>query len=216
VNLGWLRFVVMTIALLMGVVYAPAHLAQASGMPAAADLPPLEDFVQQLINGQAGQVRGVYAPGLFADIVIQQPSGNPDFVSDGERVLTQFASASDAGSIGLLAHNYLAGRRFSEMELGQHLILIRGDGSLETFAVTRMLRFRALQPYSTRSRFEDLAAGGELDAADVFMDTYAQQGAMVFQTCISHAGIPTWGRLFVIARPSRVAGFAQDFCDSCE
>ena len=169
---------------------------------AGRDLPALAEFAQAVANGNQDELRGAYVPGIFADLVVQQPEGNPAFVSPRGQVLTRFSEASRLDSIGLLAHNYLAGRDFSQLTVGQRIYLVYGDGRMRSFDVTRILKFQALQPLSTQSEFIDLATGKRLGAAALFTTAYGRQGSLVFQTCIEAEGIEAWGRLFVVAEPS--------------
>ena len=93
-----------------------------------ADLPSMDDFIGQVSNGQAGELRGVYIPGILAAPIVQQPAGMNDFVSPWQNVITQFGLASRLGSTGLLAHNYLAGETFGLLQEGQEIMLIDGSG----------------------------------------------------------------------------------------
>lgn len=166
------------------------------------ELPTLEEFAAQVGNGEAYELQGVYAPGLFAYWVVQQPSGSPLFVSKAENTLTQFALAADQfDSIGLLAHNYLAGADFPLLEAGQKLHLIYGDGDIKTFIVRQKLSYQALQPESPKSDFIDLLTGERLSASQLAWKIYNRPGEVVLQTCIAANGNPSWGRLFVIAEP---------------
>lgn len=174
----------------------------ASFIPAARDLPALGEFALELKNGQAGDLRGAYAPGLFAHMIVQQPQGNPTFVSPRKSFLTQFSSAAELGSTGLLAHNYLAGTEFSHVQSGQVIYLIFGDGALQRYSVTQLVRFQALQPDSPSSNFIDLQDGARLTSQAVFSKMYGRPGALVLQTCIEADGNEAWGRLFVIAEPA--------------
>jgi hypothetical protein len=163
------------------------------------NLPLLNVFVSQVKNGQSDQLRGVYIPGILAAPVVQQPAGKDGFVSPRQNILTQFGLASEFGSTGLLAHNNLAGASFSQLETNQKIYLIYGDGQIKTFVVTKILRYQALEPNSTSSKFIDLNTQDSLRAAEVFSKVYNRQGKVVFQTCISAGDEPSWGRLFVVA-----------------
>lgn len=166
-------------------------------------MPSLPAFVEQVETG-SGEVRGLYVQGVMAAAVVDQPAGRPGYVSLRPDAVTRFALASQYGSLGLLAHNTLAGERFFELRLGQPLVVVRGDGRLERYRVTALRRFRALQPNSPYSTFEDLDAPGHLwTATELFYEIYAHEGRLVLQTCIAADGIDTWGRLFVIAVPDR-------------
>jgi hypothetical protein len=180
----------------------PSHAVQAlSSDSRNANLPLLNVFISQVKNGQSDQLRGVYIPEILAAPVVQQPARNDGFVSPRQNILTQFGMASQFGSTGLLAHNNLAGASFSQLEAEQKIYLIYGDGQIATFVVTKILRYQALEPNSTSSKFIDLDTSDSLKASEVFSKVYNRQGQVVFQTCISAGDEPSWGRLFVIAEP---------------
>lgn len=180
----------------------PSYGVQAlSGDSSNGNLPLLNVFVSQVKNGQPDQVRGVYIPEILAAPVVQQPAGNNEFVSPRQNILTQFDLASKFGSTGLLAHNNLAGASFSQLETDQKIYLIYGDGQVSVFVVTKILRYRALEPNSTSSKFIDLNTNDSLKASEVFSKVYNRQGQVIFQTCISAGDELSWGRLFVIAEP---------------
>ena len=180
----------------------PSYNVQAlSGDYGNGNLPLLNVFVSQVKNGQPDQVRGVYIPEILAAPVVQQPTGNDEFVSPRQNILTQFDLASKFGSTGLLAHNNLAGASFSQLETDQKIYLIYGDGQVSVFVVTKILRYQALEPNSTSSKFIDLNTNDSLKASEVFSKVYNRQGQVIFQTCISAGDELSWGRLFVIAEP---------------
>ena len=166
-----------------------------------AGLPSLEEFTMQVSNGQAGQLRGIYIPGVLAAPVVQQPEGMDDFVSPWQNIITQFGLASRLGSTGLLAHNYLAGAAFGLLQEGQEIELVDGSGRISTFSVTEILRYQALDSDNTATRFLDLENRTSITSTDVFNKVYSRPGQVIFQTCIKKDGDPSWGRLFVIASP---------------
>jgi hypothetical protein len=116
-------------------------------------------------------------------------------------VLTQFGLASAFGSVGLLAHNYLAGENVVLLAQDQEFFLVYGDGRTAGYVVTGVRRFQALEPDSTSGRFVDLESGDVLSAAEMFLEAYARPGQVVLQTCIEKEDQLNWGRLFVIAAP---------------
>ena len=168
-----------------------------------AHLPAFEEFVSQVKDGRSGELRGVYIPQVLAVRVVQQPENSDYFVSSGPMVVTQFAPAARLGSTGLLAHNFLAGERFSLLQAGQGFYLVYGDGQVSAFRVTKTLRYQALEPASTLSEFVSLQNGSRETATQVFEEVYDRPGRVIFQTCIAADGDPSWGRLFVIAEPYR-------------
>jgi len=134
--------------------------------------------------------------------VVQQPSGNASYVSTNANVLTQFGTASQYGSTGLLAHNTLAGANFYNLKTGDVISIIYGDGSIDLFRITQIQEYQALDPYSPYSNFVDLSNPGvQLSSTDLFYHTYGLGHVLVLQTCLSKNGNDSWGRTFVIASP---------------
>lgn len=164
-------------------------------------LPDFTVFSQAVQNGKADSLRGVYVPNVMALPVVQQPSGNAGYVSNNDGQATQFAMASQFGNIGLLAHNYLSGKSFSQMVVGQEVRLVYGDGRVEYFIVTEILQYQALQPNSPWSSFRSLSDDTTLNAEQMFKRVYTGDRHLTFQTCIQAEGISSWGRLFVVAVP---------------
>lgn len=166
-----------------------------------SSLPSFDIFVKQVVNGNSYQITGLFAENVFALPVIQQPTGHPEFVNSIDDAITQFGLASSFGSLGFLAHNTLSGKLFSDLYLGETIIIIFGDGHFERYLVNGIRQFQALSPNSSQSNFIDLETGYTLSAEDLFYQTYGIQGNLILQTCISNNGIDSWGRLFVIASP---------------
>ena len=166
-----------------------------------ARLPDFTVFSQTVQNGKADSLRGVYVPNVMALPVVQQPSGNAGYVSSNDGQATQFAMASQFGNVGLLAHNYLSGKSFSQIAVGQEVRLVYGDGRVEYFIVTEILQYQALQPNSPWSSFRRLNDDTTLNAEQMFKRVYAGNRHVTFQTCVQAEGISSWGRLFVVAVP---------------
>jgi hypothetical protein len=160
----------------------------------------LGSFATKVMTGNAGTIAGVFVDDEFELPVVQQPSGAPGFVSSQNGVVTQFGMASQYGSIGILAHNTLSGAFFFDLQPGEQIYLVYGDGSTEHYQVTSVRHFQALQPNSDYSEFLDLDNNGAYySVGDLFYDVYAQPGQLVLQTCIAANGVSSWGRLFVLA-----------------
>ena len=163
-------------------------------------LPALSDFSQSVQNGNAKELRGVYVDDILALPIVQQPSDSPAFVSRNDGEVTQFGMPARYGNVGLLAHNNLSGKFFSGLAVGQPVRLIYGDGRIETFVITEVLRFQALQPNSPYSAFRNLDQDEEtLSANQMFTRAYLGDRHVTFQTCIDAYGNSSWGRLFIIA-----------------
>jgi hypothetical protein len=164
-------------------------------------LPSFADFRESVQTGESDVLRGVYVPDILALPVIQQPANNPYYVSNHNGEATQFSIASQYGNIGLLAHNTLSGRFFSQLVVGQEVRLVYGDGRTEYFVVISVLHFQALQPKSVSSSFRNLDTNETLSSGEMFNRAYVGERHLVFQTCIAAQGNASWGRLFIVAVP---------------
>jgi hypothetical protein len=165
-------------------------------------LPGFTDFSQAVQDGKADSLRGVYVSNVLALPIVQQPWGNAGYVSNTGGEATQFRMASQFGNVGLLAHNHLSGEAFFGLAVGHEIRLVYGDGRVETFVVTDVLRYQALQPTSPYSSFRNLDGEGDvLSAEQMFKRVYFGDRHVTFQTCIEADGNLSWGRLFVIAVP---------------
>lgn len=161
-----------------------------------------QDFIEGVYTGDSEIISGVYVDADFALSIVQQPAGQPGFISLEENVITEFRLARDYGSIGLLAHNYLAGEKFFQLGIGEPIYLVYGDGRVEKYSVLDIDTYQALSPNSPTSQFLNLEGDKEqLSAADLFYRMYAQDDTLIFQTCIKREGNESWGRLFVVAVP---------------
>ncbi len=169
---------------------------------ASENLSNFETFRQSSSTGNSEQVTGIFVDGALALRVGQQPSGSPAYISSNVGEVTQFGLASDYGSLGLLAHNYLSGNDFFRLSEGQTITLVFGDGSIKSYLINEIRSFAALEPDSVYSNFVDLDKGGSiLSASDLFHNMYNEDNSLVLQTCIANNGVSTWGRVFFIASP---------------
>ncbi|HEY3475850.1 MAG TPA: hypothetical protein VGK56_14665 [Anaerolineales bacterium] len=159
------------------------------------------DFLGAVREDEASILRGVYVADVFDLPVVQQPVGNAGYVSPHDGELTQFGMASQFGNVGLLAHNNLSGRFFSQLAIGQEVRLVYGSGKAEHFVITDIMQFEAFEPTSPYSTFRDLSTDEILSAEQVFKKVYGGDRHVTFQTCIAGPGSLSWGRLFVIAIP---------------
>lgn len=206
-------FLILAIILVSSLVPFASVNAQipvtADGVPALADVDQtssdstvlsLVEFTSALKNG-GSDIRGIHVPGIMAYRVVQQPSGQNGFVSGTRGTVTQFSLASKFGSIGMLAHNYLAGEKFVKLQMDDIIHIVYGDGSSNAFKVKEIHRFQALQPTSPSSNFIDLDTNEELTATALFKSMYAGKMHLTLQTCIAEGSESSWGRLFIIAEP---------------
>jgi hypothetical protein len=183
-------------------VFLPATdgILATGGNETLTSFPSLVSFVNNISETQDETLTGIYIPDHLAVSVIQQPSGNPAFVSSEENVVTQFKMANSYGSTGLLAHNHLAGSSFAGIKDNNTIVVVYGDGSLGYYDITQIEQYQALSPNSPYSSFMNLSDPSQvLSATDLFMHIYASPGRLVLQTCIAKDGEPSWGRLFILA-----------------
>ena len=165
----------------------------------------LRNFIKEVYTGQESTITGIFVNEGFSMDVIQQPNNSPGYIAPYEDTLTEFSIARDYGTIGLLAHNYLAGDLFFQLKEGQVVYLVFGGGAVQTYTIVDILSYQALQPNSPYSNFVNMEnAEDYLSAADLFYKVYGQEDALVLQTCIENQGIESWGRLFIIAIPGAI------------
>lgn len=179
----------------------PAQAFALGGTEKNEAMPNFSDFSNAVQNGRADHVRGVYVPNQFALPVEQQPYGSPGYVSKNDDRVTQFRMANQYGNVGLLAHNYLSGQEFFDLAAGDEVRLVHGDGSVEYFVVSEILRYQALQPHSPYSSFRNLENDQIISVEKMFKRVFFGDRHVTFQTCIEKDGEKSWGRLFIIAIP---------------
>lgn len=155
--------------------------------------------ISNLDHGDPG-LQGVYVKNTMQLSVVDQPADMPGFVSSSPDVVTDFAQARLYGSIGLLAHNNLAGEVFNELDEGEEIVLVYGNGKVEKYVVSEIREFQATEPLSPYSSFINLTdPNAILTNEELFFDTYGVAGRLILQTCISKSNDDSWGRLFIIA-----------------
>ena len=170
-----------------------------------SSLPSFRSFVQTVADGDP-TVRGVYIPEVMALEVVQQPKDQPAFVSIEPKAATQFQMASAFGTIGLLAHNFLAGRYFDDVQIGDKISVVHGDGQVEEYQISSILQFQALDTTNTRTDFVDTSTQKQITASELFNLVYGGKPHLTLQTCIAKGQLLSWGRLFVIAEPVETTG----------
>lgn len=178
----------------------------AAPLPKVADasvVDPLQNFIDLVKNGSRDMVVGVYKEDGFALPVTQQPQGDAGFVTHHSNEATQFALAGKYDTIGILAHNDLAGASFAQIQSESSLVVVYGGGHIQTYWVHDIQRYQALTPTSAFSDFIALDGTQErLTASQLFTRIYGPGRRLVLQTCIDNNGDPSWGRLFIIAEPA--------------
>lgn len=161
----------------------------------------LKAFAALVFTGESGVIRGVFVPDLFAYPIIQQPSGNNIYVSTKSDLVTQFRLADQNGVTGLLAHNYLSGQSFYDLEIGQRIWIVYGDGELRQYQVSSTSEFQKIAPTNLYSPLIDLSTQAERTTGEVYTQFYRGAHHLVFQTCLAGEGRLDWGLYFVMATP---------------
>lgn len=177
----------------------PVAVAQTPPQRVEADL-GLEEFIARVADGQPGVVRGLYVPGLLALRIVDQPVGDPAYISSEADTATLFQSAGLFGAVGLLAHNYLSGSLFYDLAPGQELSLVYGDGSVRRYRLETIAPFERLTLGNLTSDFLDLQTGMTLSAQQVFEQFY-NGDVLTLQTCLEKDGLLNWGVTFFVAVP---------------
>lgn len=196
------KIIIITILLLFGIGY-PQTPVSALGSSLPFSVLPNQTSVLDTVIKNIGVSDGpieLIINGLKTLPIVQQPDGNSGYVSPLHDYVTEFQSATNFGTVGLLAHNYLAGRYFSQITTGQEITLVYNDQKTERYVVTEIQQYQALIPDSPFSIFLDLETGKYLTSSQLFRKIYRDRsGYLILQTCISTQESPSWGRLFIIA-----------------
>jgi hypothetical protein len=161
----------------------------------------LDEFIGSVTENKNDALAGIYIPGQLALPVLQQPSGKISYVSTRNDVVTQFSLATQYGSIGLLAHNFLSGKKFFDLHEGMEISLVYGNGKIDHYRITMTESYQALSPESVYSDFMNMAdeKGAKLTSAQLFQHIYSAHNRLVLQTCIAGEKSMSEGRLFIIA-----------------
>jgi hypothetical protein len=171
-------------------------------LAAAGNLPALEEFSRQVRDGRRNQVRGFYVYGVMALRVVPQPQGDPGYISVEDGTATLFQSAAEFGVTGLLAHNYLSGKEFFRLKMGQELSVVYSDGHIQHYHVSRIEDFQRLSINDLHSNFMELKSGLEKTTDQVFADFYQGEPHLTLQTCIERNGEWSWGIRLIKGEPA--------------
>jgi len=166
---------------------------------------PVKRLVEKIASPKKPleEVSGLYLGNNRYLHVVSQPSGKPEYVSSMSDVAPNFQLSSRYGNIGLIAHNYLAGKHFLDLKIGDVVHVMNGKRRTRLYHVTKIHQYQALNPRSPRSNFIDLENGNLCTAKELFKRVYMGKHHLVLQTCIRKGDIEEWGRQFVIADPIR-------------
>lgn len=163
-------------------------------------VPDLEDFSLSLPQHGSDRVVGAYVKGKLAIRVLEQPAGHPGYVTSQPEAASHFKMPQAYGTVGLIAHDTLAGAAFSNLKVGDEIILFYENGGRGLFVVRQVRKLQALSPWSPTSAFREVnGPPATLSALSLFDQVYGGGYPLVLQTCITEHGNHAWGRLFVLA-----------------
>ncbi|HSV85964.1 MAG TPA: hypothetical protein VLH85_05275 [Levilinea sp.] len=165
--------------------------------------PSLDEFIANLPGGKSGQVVGVYAPGVMALVVEPQPPGHGLYVTEKMGFATLFNRPLHFNVTALLAHNTHSGILFYELDLGEEVTLVYGDGRTAVYQIEMIEDFQKLQPGNPRSDYVALASGTVMTTSDVFTRFYRNGPHLVLQTCLEYEGDYNWGVRFIVGEGIR-------------
>ena len=163
--------------------------------------PSFSQFLENVAAGDAKTIIGIYVEGILGLEVVQQPRGNPAYVSSDYGTATQFYLPADFGVVGLLAHNYLSGSSFLRLLPGHEIRLVYGDGSYQRFRVSGVADFERLSRLDVYSNFRDLSTRAILSSTELFVRFYTGDNHLTLQTCLAGEGYADWGLRMVSAVP---------------
>lgn len=143
----------------------------------------------------------VSVAGLFSLPIMQQPEDNPIYVANKSNILTQFQKATQNGVTGLLAHNFLSGKEFSKLKIGQEISVTYADHIVRNYRVSSIYHYQKKDPGDLFSDLIDLHGGKEFSTNEVFNQFYRGRHHVTLQTCLEEDGRLDWGLLFVVALP---------------
>ena len=94
------------------------------------------------------------------------------------------------------------GSFFSNIQQGDLIVQVYGDGHTETFMAQSIQHYQALDPFNPYSQFKDLETQTTFTAEELFNNVYRGDYHLTLQTCIENNGNSSWGRLFIVATPT--------------
>lgn len=96
--------------------------------------------------------------------------------------------------VALLAHNYLDGRYFNQIEIGD---VVRYYGSeIKDYKVKWIVKMQTLDPGNPYSLYNE---NGVINTPDDIWRRFYVRDGLLFQTCIEKDGLSTWGIMFIFA-----------------
>jgi hypothetical protein len=144
---------------------APVEPPPTAAIPQPSATPREKLFFDRVLSMRSkmdnpDQVVGVYVDNVLALRVLQQPANNPAFVSTVDGTATQFLLASRwRVTSGCWHTTILSGDLFFQLQPGDIVQLIYGDGSVDEYEVREIQQYQALSPNSPYSDLLTMSNG---------------------------------------------------------
>jgi hypothetical protein len=153
------------------------------------------------IQAEGGEyATGIYAPGTFAFPIVNQPENQDLYVSAKRDLVTLYRAAEKNGVTGLLAHNFLAGALFYNLEIGEEVWLVEDEQTMHGYRVTAIDEFQKIEN-GLNDTFIDLGTQKPMSSSEMFDRFYTGEPHLILQTCLEEDGDPSWGLTFIVAEP---------------
>lgn len=156
------------------------------------------------VSDTAGLTAAEISFGQHQYVVQQQPADGETYVSPSAGTVTQFQTALNRwSSIGILAHNNLAGASFFSLEVGDRITVEFDNGLPRDFEVYDIRQYQDVSDDQSFSLFDQVGDGSNdvFSTLTVMSAVYGNAGYLTLQTCIARGNSSHWGVEFVLARP---------------
>lgn len=179
--------------------YTTEAAAQRSGK-STVRLSALQALLARMSTEPGAYAGGLYVPDEFAFPIVAQPEDQDLYVSTKRNLLTLFRAAQQNGVTGLLAHNFLAGALFYDLEIGQEVWVVESEQKQRAYKITRIEQFQKITGAQDEV-FIDLRTNDAMSTSEVFDRFYTGEPHLTLQTCLEGEGDPSWGLTFIVAVP---------------
>lgn len=130
--------------------------------------------------------------------IVQQPEGQPNYVSSETGVMTEYEYPEENGVIGLLIHNDLGKDQLKQLDQAQVVTISDGIG-IKTYRLVGIEIWIAEDGSNALSRYRRDADDDDwIFARDLYDHIYGGAYPLIIQTCIEENGSDTGGRKFYL------------------
>lgn len=175
----------------------PTLIPTATAIATIENMKSLNVFIKECVEPDVeDDVSCIFADGILA---LHLRRGGKDGLPINERFAQVWNEAWDTGQVvGILAHNYSAGKTISKLSVGETIYLIWSNGNVDEYTINEKTKWRDEGGWKVFSPWD----GGEKVSEDYLNDHYYREGdnfnRMVLQTCDFITSIKL-GPLFIVA-----------------